>query len=73
VSLNGYNRRPAHHAPVPRPTPLRLPNSWAVVASTASNVNPWVGDMPILADGHYTCAMVERIRLDASTLFYVRG
>jgi hypothetical protein len=29
--------------------------------------------MPILADGHYTCAMVERIRLDASTLFYVRG
>jgi hypothetical protein len=29
--------------------------------------------MPILADGHYTWAMVERIRLDASTLFYVRG
>jgi hypothetical protein len=28
--------------------------------------------MPILTDGHYTGAMVARIRLDASTLFYVR-
>lgn len=67
------NPPPAHHAPAPAPTPLRLPDSWTVVASTAANVNPWVGDMPILTDEHYTCAMVERIRLDASTLFYVRG
>ena len=73
VLLAWLDPRPACHAPAPARAPIKLPDSWMVVAATATNVNSWVGDMPILADGHYTCAMVELIRIDATTPFFVRG
>ena len=64
------NPPPAHHAPAPKRAPIKLPERWTAVASTATTVNPWVGDMPILADGHYSAGLIEQIRIDASVVVF---
>jgi len=67
------NPPPACHAPAPKP--LKLPESWTVVSTSTGTVvaNAWTGDVPILADGSYSCDLVQVIRLAATTPFYVRG
>ena len=59
------NPPPACHAPAPRSKPIHVPESWTVV-STATG-NPWTGDVPLLANGSYTCELTQLIRLTAGT------
>lgn len=57
----------AHHAPAPRP--IQLPDSWTVVSTSTGTpaVNAWTGDVPLVADGHYTSGLVVAVRLAAGT------
>lgn len=57
----------AHHAPAPRP--IQLPDSWTVGSTSTGTpaVNAWTGDVPLVADGHYTCDLVVAVRLAAGT------
>jgi hypothetical protein len=64
---------PAYHAPAPKPTPIQLPESWTVVTTT-SGTNAWTGDVALVADGSYTCDLVQVVKIEARTpaYFYVR-